>query len=319
MEFNMSDKYDYRRAYPVIKLPESGRVPAGCTKDELSVLQFDERVPVLEKLSNEIWALQPGGSNPSFSTEVTPDRIDRAWRLWMQSHHSFFYTFSVLAYAYDRLLESVEKLDFTSAKQWAEDVAALWRSSGALMNYGCDFYPTQTIYCTYIRTQMPEAFSGFWLREWIEVRKASRAWEKGGCTNTRPEVLELQGIVRKGLQTYHDYHDRVMRAAVPDVNSLAQDHRLLNGCAHAITEHELAQFDSWFRVLRVAQTRWSFVELACQEFSRTITEITRSNFLPVPTINDLRLGFRAALRTFGSFLGPIPIVSKYYSQKVRGE
>jgi hypothetical protein len=185
------------------------------------------------------------------------------------------------------------------------------------MKYGTDFHPTQTIYCTYIRPQMPEAFSGFWLREWIDVRRASRAWEEVVSPGSRLELLELQSTVRKGLQTYHGYHGQVMRAAVPEGNSLARDYHLLNGCAHAITEDELAQFDSWFRVVRVAQTRWEFVELACREFSRTINEIVRSTFLLEPTINDLRLGFRASLRIFGSWLGPIPIMSKYHPR--RGE
>ncbi len=314
----MSEEYDCRRAYAAIELPESGRVPAGCTNDGLTALQFDERVSVLERLSAEIGTLPAGVGNAKLSVEVTPDAIDRAWRLWMQSHHSFFYIFSVLAYAYERLLESVEKPTYI-ATQWAEEVAALWRSSGALMKYGCDFHPTLMIYCTYIRTQMPEAFSGFWLREWLEVRKASRAWEKVVCTDSRLELLNLQSTVKKGLQTYHQYHDEVMRAAVPDGNSLARDYHLVNGCAHAITEHELAQYDSWFRVVRVAQTRWEFVELACGEFSRTITEILRSSFLPEPTINDLRLGFRASLRIFGSWLGPIPFMSKYYPRTMWGD
>jgi hypothetical protein len=313
-----SDEYDYRRAYPVIQLPESGRVPAGCTTEKLTVLQYDERVAGLEKLCNEIWSPRDLKQHP-LSVEVRTAEIARAWRLWIQSHHSFLCVFSVLAYAYDRLLESAAPPAYAQARQWAEDVSALWKTAGALMVYGCDFYPTQAIYCTYIRTQMPAAFSGFWLREWILVRTAMRAWEEWLSNKQTPELLELQATVRQGLQVYHDHHDRVMQAAVPDGKSLAHDYHKLNGCKHPVAEHELATYDSWFRVERVPQTRWEFVDRTCREFSRTIGEIGHHSSLAQPVLDDIRFGFRAALRIFGSWLGPIPITSNYYPRTLRGE
>jgi hypothetical protein len=187
------------------------------------------------------------------------------------------------------------------------------------MVYGCDFHPTQPIYGIYIRSKMPEAFSGFWLREWIRVREAREAWETLMITTQGPEVLELERAVRQGLQAYHAYHGRVMRTAVPDGQSLAQNYHKLNGCKHAVAEHEFAIYDLWFRVQRVAQTQWGFVGCACREFGKTIGEIKQSNFLPEEVISDLQLGFRAALRVFGAWLGPIPITSKYYPRTLRGE
>jgi len=316
----MSDEYDYRRAYRVIGLAEGGRVPAKCTTNKLTVLQLDERIALLENLSNAIWSLPRELKQHRSFSEPTADEIARAWRLWIQSHHSFLCDFSVLAYAYDHLtVEAAARPASAQARQWAEDVAALWRTAGALMIYGCDFHPTQAIYCTYIRSKMPEAFSGFWLREWILVRAAREAWEKLVSDKRSPEVVELENITRRGLQIYHNYHGHVMRTAVEDGTSLAQDYHKKKGCKHAVAEHEFVIYDSWFRVERIGLTRWEFVEWACGEFCKTIGEINEACFLFEEVIRDLQLGFRAALRIFGSWLGPIPITSKYYPRTLRGE
>lgn len=313
------DEYDYRQAYPVIELPESGRVPPVYAAEKPTVLQFDECVELLEDVSHALWSLPRNVAQHRPTLEIRTDEIAHAWRLWIQSHHSFLCVFSVLAYAYERLTESATQPASPQSRQWAEDVATLWKTAGALMVYGCDFHPTQEIYCTHIRPRMPEAFSGFWLREWILLRTARESWETLVSSKQSPQVLELEDIARHGLRDYHDYHGRVMRIAVPDGKSLAFDYHKLKGCKHAVTELEFATYDSWFRVQRVAQTRWEFVVRACCEFCKTIGEIRQSSFLSEDVISDIQFGFRAILRMFGSWLGPIPITSKYYPRTLRGE
>jgi hypothetical protein len=72
------DEYDYHRAYPVIELPERGHVPAACTTEKLTALEFDERVAALENLSNEIWSLPRNATQRRPSVEIREDEIARA-------------------------------------------------------------------------------------------------------------------------------------------------------------------------------------------------------------------------------------------------
>jgi hypothetical protein len=295
---------DYRRTYPLAHLPADGRVPPECATGYPNARQLQEFLDRLEKFSRsiEIWLSCRTATEDERSSPVTQDQIARAWRLWLQSHHGFFFNFAILAYAYDQLSEAANKSALAAATQWAEDVAALWRSAGALMMYGCDFHPTQAIYCAYIRAEMPEAFSGFWLREWVEVRRSSHIWDQVARAIASPELAALQTVVKAGQHAYHRHHEYVMHVAVPDGKSLAREYQSQQGSAHPITEHEFQSYDAWFRAVRVAQTRAEFSEMACREFSRTIAEIERGNFLAESVMNDLRLGFGTIVRILRTWL-----------------
>ena len=95
--------------------------------------------------------------------------------------------------------------------------ATIRMACGSLFMYAVDFAPCMKIYCGDIRPDMPEAFSGFEIRERafcsepaiVEFLKVFRA---------RPEdpiCKEAMGIWARADRKYNEAHIRCMKAAVP--------------------------------------------------------------------------------------------------------
>ncbi len=153
-------------------------------------------------------------------------RLSRGWHLWMQSHHAFFFKFALLAHAYrEANLIAATGGGGVRLRRWAERAGILWSGSGALMIFGCDFAPLQDLYCAHIRSGMPQAFSGFWLRERAAVHREMTQWNAIVPTAQFRDVPAADAVIKAGRQIYHRYHGHVIRAAVPDGKSLAQEYR----------------------------------------------------------------------------------------------
>jgi hypothetical protein len=314
-------KFDYRSQCPSIDLPKEGRVPNLIFPlSPESASEFDACAALLEDLwNNASDMLRADQKRLTPSVVVTEEEVKRAWHLWMQSHQSFFCFFALLAHAYDRLSEATREQTMSRVKEWAERVSVLWRGAGALMLYGCDFHPVMPIYCEFIRPEMPGAFSGFWLREWLAVREASLNWQRLVSADMRQEIQNADAAVTRGRQIYHAYHDIVMHAAVPDGKSLAQGYRRQNGCPYQVKDGDLDVYDGWFKINRIPQTALQFLRVACGALTQTLTEISAGNCLSHPAIEDIVFGVQEAVRIFGEWLGPIPETSKYYPKSRRGE
>src|SRR5947207_8632521 len=86
-------EYDYREEFPQICLGMHG-----------SLTDFDTEADALGKVWNRTFELLARqGSSLPFPADITQAEIRRAWKLWLQSHHSFFCCFILLSYCYQHL------------------------------------------------------------------------------------------------------------------------------------------------------------------------------------------------------------------------
>jgi hypothetical protein len=315
----METDYYYRWSFSPILLSQDGRIPQTPTPLTFrSVADFDSQVFVLDNVWKQSSYLLSDCQNrlPS-PLLITEPEVRRAWYRWLQSHHSFFLIFSLLAYGYTGLNNATAESDFSAATTWAEYVSALWRSAGGLMRYGCDFEPLKPIYEKHIRSTMPEGFSGFWIREWVAVKEASLAWQHLTATHPRKEVADMNAVIQTGRGIYNDHHHYVMHAAVTDGKSLARKYIEQQGCPHCMTEIELKIYDNWFRVTRVGdQTKPEFMNVACKTFSETLLELTSGHRLSGAIVKDIVQGIQVGIRIFGSWFPPTPETSGYCPQLI---
>lgn len=311
------DSTHYRLQYPIAELPLDGGALDVSDEAQLSAAEYDTHAQILEAVWNEAQHLkQKARLCLQIHAATSAREVERAWRLWMQSHHTIFVSFTVLAYSYEKLIRAALDGVTDAIDRWATRVSALWVMSGALMAHGCDFSPLMSIYCTHIRSTMPCAFSGTWSREWALVHRQCGRWREMVSRRQASAVLAADNLVNAGIEKYHSYHRQVMKDAVPDGKSLAQHHKVETGSLQQPSEQEFDVYDNWFRVRRVAQNCFEFLRNACEILSETAKELYTGSRLPYDALTHIAEGIETTIRIFGEWLGDMPETSRYFRQVV---
>jgi hypothetical protein len=309
-----TDESDYRRSFPEIDLPHDGRVPSDSLAG-LSTREADRWIGVVGDAWTSVEALH--SHRRIGQPHAPPVEVARAWRLWLASHHAFFPVYSLLAHAYDEMLEAERNRDESALSRWTRRSVDLHRAAGALFAVGMDFTPTMEIYEGHIRSRMPEAFSGHWLREAAAVSASRRRWTD--LDSLREPVMEAKREELRGRVIYDRYHRGVMRTSVSDGRSLANKYRHINGCPHQITPEEFDVYDRWFRIRRVPMSRLGFVNTTCRAVRVAAENVVTGSRLANAVVTDLVAGLEVALSMLTEWFGPLSEASAHYPKAYRGE
>jgi len=238
------------------------------------------------------------------------------------SHHLFITQLALLAACLTTAASSAS-LNAQLAAHWANLAARLRRGCGALFLYGISVEPVSAIYADTIRSDMPPAFSGFWIRE----RQHSFQPALNRFLRIFPEHAEdnLRARARQGWDSadrrYHELHERSMHLAVPNGDSLADEYRKAhNGKPHKILAAEFEEYDRWFAIDRSPSvSRLEYVHQYLDLVERAVADLTTGHRLEAPVLSELLDGFRAAMVVFGHWAGPVSETSKFYPRDLRGE
>ena len=232
----------------------------------------------------------------SRTSEIDPREVRNGWRKFFLSHSAFFYVFALLADLYRQCTATLERGDWPVRE--IEQACALWRLAGTLMLYGVDFWPTETIYQNYIRPQMPDAFSGTWLREYAllaERRKGLDRLLHEKAEGAAEVVGNLRSHLSEGQRCYHNFHFQVMLACVPDLTSKLQEYESEHGSL-SLDEKHFQIYDDWFHVLRLPEIELScYVRSACAVFSEILADLVEGTFLEPEPLKHLTNGIAMVL------------------------
>lgn len=306
---------DYRLTLRPIDLPDNGRVPA-LPIPILPVTEFDGWLSMIGATWTKVHDLNNRRVLPP-ADGSSASELDRAWRVWMLSHHAFFPVYALLAETYEEMANAGAAGDWRKAISLARRSADLNLAAGALLAFGIDFEPAAELYAR-LRSLMPPAFSGFWLRE-AEVLTESRGRWTGVEVIQGTEIGDAIAIERQGRNKYHAYHVEIMHRTVPNGQSLRKTYAKESGCKHEITLREFIEYDEWFRINRTAMTRPDFVVSTCGAVAATTEEIMSGSRLDEKTIRDLIVGLDAVLCVLASWFGPVPETSIHSPRSARGE
>jgi hypothetical protein len=231
-----------------VRLAADGRIPQPSLNGLPSQIMQScvDGLAVIYSAARRIVILPPAASVPNTISEA---QIVRAKTVWTLAHHAFCYNVGLLEYCYRNLLALPEGRP-NAYRLWADRIQELWRGAGALMLFGCDFYPTSEIYRTNIRATMPEGFSGRWILEWKLLMCQMAQFEELVHKAASGEISRADAIIAQGRNVYEAYHQNVMRIAVPGELSLAQQYRKKYGCPHKLGAHEAETFDAYFSIER---------------------------------------------------------------------
>lgn len=309
----------YRRLQQRILLPVTGKAPSDplCgTEEQEAALARVERTWQLIGHYPSAADRQEGFAAP------TETEIWIALKRWFASHHLFIPQLALAGYCLFEAARAREAEDAEAALYWTRLAARLRKGCGALFMYGVDFSPCATIYCEAIRKNMPEAFSGFWIRERQHcfqpaLRQFSCACPAGSddesCRALRDEWSAAE-------RRYHELHEQSMYLAVPDGMSLARSYRHETGKSHAITELEFQSYDAWFCIDRSDElTRLEYVFQVCDVIERVVTDLAAGHRLETGVLHQLLDGAKAAMVVFGQWAGPVSERSRFYPRSLRGE
>lgn len=232
----------------------------------------------------------------SGDSEIDPREVRSGWRKFFLAHSAFFYVFALLADLYRQCTVALERGDRPSRE--IEQACALWRLAGALMLYGVDFWPTGTIYQNYIRPQMPEAFSGTWLREYALLAERRKGLDRLFHAKAEADgelVSSLRSHLSEGQRCYHNFHFQVMLACVPDLTSKLQEYELEHGSL-SLDEKHFQIYDDWFHVLRLSEIELScYVRSVCAVFSEVLADLVEGTFLEPEPFKHLTNGISIVL------------------------
>ncbi len=305
----------YRVAFPQLRLSRDGLIPSAELRWN-NVYQFDQTAAVLQNTYDLTSKISRNSvPRPPTAGQQVEKEVVRAWNLWLRSHHAFFCLFALLAHSYERMIQTAKVLNGDGLMHWAHLASRLWAASGALMRYGLDFQPCHEIYCERIRPEMPAGFSGFWLREWIQVKSASSSWQTLDHNGSEfgDFATRASSNVSAGRSHYHRYHAEVMTTAVLDGKSLLQVYKSQLDGPLSISEAQFSSYDEWFRVLRMDNlSRRDFVNSTCRIIREVVADLTTGTGLDHRTLLDIAGGFDSAIRVFGEWLRPVPPAGKFY-------
>ncbi len=308
----------YRKLQSRILFSEDGQVPETplCLDDR-------EQDALFDRLSR-CWDLVEtcpitGGT---LAVRPTPTSTEK-WsglKRWFQSHHLFILELALTGHC---LAEAVrQSTDPHQAKLWANLASRLRKGCGALFLYGIDFQPCSEIYCDAIRSSMPPAFSGFWIRERQQgFQPALVRFLRTFSLDTADKFNSSPGNNWTiADERYHKLHLDSMYAAVPDGKSLASQYRQETGKPHRIKDEEFRQYDSWFCIDRGAGVdRLDYVFQCCDLIERAVADLMTGHRLEPSVVMDLLGGLKAAIVVFGEWAGPVPERSRFYPKCLRGE
>jgi hypothetical protein len=297
------------REMPWISLPTSAELP----RPGLAIREGERRRLLQDLLECERTrqaaetSLLRRAVHGGIDVEIGPREVRDAWRKFFLSHSAFFHVFGLLADLYRRCAMTLEQGGWPLRE--IEQACALWRLAGALMLYGVDFSPTETIYQQYIRPHMPEAFSGTWLREYILVtvqrRRFNRALD-GRLEDHRDQVGYLRTELSRSEKCYHQFHFQVMLACVPDLTSKLQAYQLEHG-DFKLTERHFETYDRWFHVLRQDLDLASYARSTCAVFSELLTDLAAGTLLEPAPLAELTAGTAVVLELVRSAVCEEPV------------
>jgi hypothetical protein len=309
----------YRALQQRIVLTATGSVPS----TPLDQIQEQESALArIERTWHLIEQLHINGNKQRSLLVPTDTEIWFALRRWFTSHHLFIPKLALIGYALNEVvrLRSLEMLE--QARYWMRLACRMRKGCGALFLFGVDFSPCATIYGEVIRKNMPEAFSGFWIRERQHCYLPALKNFSHVCPQTAADDLfkALREDWAAAECLYHELHRQSMYMAVTDGISLARDYQRETGKAHDINEKEFQCYDNWFCIDRSeGLTRLEYIFQVCDVIERVVTDLAAGNRLEVSVANRLLDGAKAAMVVFGHWAGPVCETSAFYPKCLRGE
>src|SRR5881394_4016739 len=309
---------DYRRLQQRIRLTSCGHAP------EMAITEFTQQESALARI-DRTWRLVeqfPLGLQEE-STVIAKD--NEAWiamKRWFTSHHLFIPELALTGYCLKKVVRARTNEEPDRAQYWMNLAASLRKGCASLFLYGVGFEPCAEVYGTVIRPNMPEAFSGFWIRERQNCLVDAMKVFSSNCPATAKDPLAqtLRGTWAAAEKRYHQLHRQSIFLAVPDGISLARDYQKLTGEAHVITEQEFQSYDVWFCIDRCdAVTRLDYTFQVCDVIERLVADLASGHRLERAVVKDLLNGARAAMVVFGQWAGPVSERSSFYPKYLRGE
>jgi|HubBroStandDraft_3_1064219.scaffolds.fasta_scaffold07330_4 hypothetical protein len=292
------------REMPWISLATSAEVPQGGT-----ALPERERQRLLQDiLECRRCVLDSQGCIPhrqhagDCEIEIDPREVMGGWRKFFLAHYAFFHAFGLLAARYRESAAALERRSWPLGE--IEQACSLWRLAGALMLYGVDFTPTEAIYERHIRPQMPEAFSGTWLREYILLTAQKRRFQRAldGRSADHPRLVQdLRARLHAAEKRYHELHFQVMLACVPDMTSKLQAYQFEHG-DFKLGERHFQAYDEWFHVLRVELDLSGYVRSVCAVCRELVADLAGGTLMAADPLAELIGGLLTVLRMLRSAL-----------------
>jgi hypothetical protein len=253
-------------------LPADGRPPATSTVSQRENTFRHSPISRTRRLV-EIAMSHRAPRLPDYEV-LSESECERGWKRWLLSHHLFIPTLALTGYCLERTAEAIAAGHVEDeAFSWLEIAAKLRRGCGALFLYGVDFEPCSAIYCGYIRSRMPRAFSGYQILErqnaflpGLTAFRESLCRFGGHTACTRLHNLWVESDIR-----YHEGHQRCMlRSVSPSANqqvvtdeaasgipeSLRAAYRRHHGNVPPIDENAFRELDVWFGIERRDSVTW---------------------------------------------------------------
>ena len=293
----LPDLRSFHREMPWVALSPNGRLP----RDPAFPAGPKARQVLLQDLVDCERTLRAAEAlfrkrEKSGGSEIGHREVRSSWRKFFLAHSAFFYVFALLADLYRQSIAALESGDRPVRE--IDEACALWRLAGALMLYGVDFWPTETIYQNYIRPQMPDAFSGTWLREYILLAERRKELDRLFHEKAAADadlLTSLRSHLSEGQRCYHNFHFQVMLACVPDLTSKLQEYELEHGSLSLDDKH-FQIYDEWFHVVRLPDIEMSsYVRSACAVFSEILADLVEGTYLEPEPLQHLTHGISTVL------------------------
>ncbi|HVW11322.1 MAG TPA: hypothetical protein VHC90_22205 [Bryobacteraceae bacterium] len=250
---------------------------------------------------------------PDFETPSEAE-CERGWKRWLLSHHLFVPMLALNGYCLERCAEAVaaERAQ-DEASRWLDHAARMRCGCGSLFLYGVDFEPCAAIYCGYIRSRMPPAFSGYQARErqntflpGLTAFRESLGRSGGGAAQARLRDQWVQADVH-----YHERHQccmlrAVSLAQVPNAyahdtgsgnpESLRAAYRRQHGVVPEIDIQAFNEFDDWFGIERRESLTWAeYGAEVARVVGEIVSDLEEGHRLQPNVISDLFDSMNAVL------------------------
>src|SRR5262245_12658885 len=299
---------EFRQLHSRILLTSTGRVPPAPL-----TLAPCERQMAFERLARG-WRLLEHAAGASCSRDQIPDLPTRTetWdgmRRWFLGHHAFIPLMAINGYCLEAVADASDAGRPDEARSWAALASRLRVGPGALIRYGIDFLPCTSIYGSAIRSGMPEAFSGFWIRERQFGFQPAHVRFCRAFPPQHPDraVVRLRADMDAAHHRYHALHAEVMRLAVPDGQSLAAEYHRIHGRMHEIADAEFDAYDAWFCIERRSElTRLEYLLQTCDVLERLVADLLAGSRLERSVVAEILSGLTAAFIVFGGWVAALP-------------
>lgn len=313
------DIEDYRKLQQRILLSTTGSVPTLAINDD------QEQESALAKISRTSHLIERYPTDIEASSSLLVPTECESWaamKRWFSSHHLFIPQLALTGHCLNQVVIAKKSGSPEEARYWMKLASRLRKGCGALFLFGIDFSPCTAIYCETIRKNMPEAFSGFWIRELQHCFLPALKEFSNVCpANASDQFAQmLRDEWKTADRRYRELHEQSMYRAVPDGVSLARTYRHETGEHHSITETEFQIYDTWFCIDRSDQlTQLEYIFQVCDVIERVVADLASGHRLETCVSNQLLEGAKAAMVVFGQWAGPVRETSAFYPKCFRGE